>query len=334
VTKPLGVAVVGLGVGEQHLLAYGRTPGCTVRAIFDRTTDRMAQVIGANGQLRAAADFDEILRADDVDIVSIATHDQDHYGQVVASLRAGKHVFVEKPLCRTFDELSDVESAWRRAGRHLASNLVLRSAPLYRWLRDAIAAQELGEVYAVDGDYLYGRLGKITSGWRADVDDYSVMLGGAIHLVDLLLWLTRQRPASVTAVGNAIATRGTRFRYADFVSATFTFPSGLIARITANFGCVHRHQHVLRVFGTRATFVYDDRGARLSRERDGGAPPVDITHSSRPSSKGDLIPLFVGAIATAANRDADTQHEFDVIRACVSADRARACNAAVEIDYR
>jgi hypothetical protein len=47
-----------------------------------------------------------------------------------------------------------------------------------------------------------------------------------------------------------------------------------------------------------------------------------------------LIPLFVGAIATTASRDAETQHEFDVIRACVSADRARACHASVEIDYR
>src|SRR5262249_50292734 len=152
-------------------------------------------------------------------------------------------------------------------------NLVLRAAPLYCWLRDTIAAGELGELYAFDGDYLYGRLEKITDGWRGEVDGYSVLQGGGVHLVDLMLWLTGQRPATVNAVGNRIATRGTRFRYDDFVAATYRFESGLIGRITANFGCVHRHQHVVRVFGTKGTFIHDDRGARLHSTREPSAAP-------------------------------------------------------------
>ena len=43
-------------------------------------------------------------------------------------------------------------------------------------------------------DYLYGRLQKITDDWRSRVADYSVMLGGGVHMVDLMLWLTGQRP--------------------------------------------------------------------------------------------------------------------------------------------
>src|SRR6185437_958145 len=120
-----------------------------------------------------------------------------------AALRAGKDVFVEKPLCRTEDELVSLHEAWRAAGEPaLASNLVLRAAPLYGWLRDEVDSGRLGTPYAFDGDYLYGRLHKILDGWRGQVDHYSVMLGGGVHLVDLLLWTTRQRPARVAAVGN------------------------------------------------------------------------------------------------------------------------------------
>ena len=78
-----------------------------------------------------------------------------------------------------------------------------------------------------------------------------MLQGGGVHLVDLMLWLTGQRPAVVAAVGAAVATRGTAYRYNDFVAATYRFESGLIGRITANFGCVHPHQHVLRVLVQR-----------------------------------------------------------------------------------
>ncbi len=114
-------------------------------------------------------------------------------------------------------------------------------------------------------------------------------------MLDSMFWLTGQRPISVSAVGNRIATAGTPFRYKDFVAATYLFPSGLVGRITANFGCVHRHQHRLRVFGTRATFLYDDQGPRSPRARPGGGgKPLDL--SPLPASKGDLIPGFVDRI--------------------------------------
>jgi predicted dehydrogenase len=67
---------------------------------------------------------------------------------------------------------------------------VLRAAPLYLWLQQEVKRGSFGEIYAFNGDYLYGRLHKITMGWRKEVSNYSVMLGGGIHLVDLMVWLT------------------------------------------------------------------------------------------------------------------------------------------------
>ena len=47
----------------------------------------------------------------------------------------------------------------------------------------------MGRLYYLEGDYAYGRLPKILSGWRAEIPIYSVVHGGAIHIIDLLLWL-------------------------------------------------------------------------------------------------------------------------------------------------
>ena len=157
------------------------------------------------------------------------------------------------------------------------------------------------------------------------------MQGGGVHLVDLMVWLTGQLPASVTTMGNRICTEETPFRYDDYMAATFRFDSGLIGRISANFGCVHRHQHVVRVFGTKATFVSDDQGARLHTQRNPGEPPQRIGQAPLPATKGELIPEFVAAILAGEDWRGRTQHELDVIGACLAADEALAAGRAVEI---
>jgi predicted dehydrogenase len=326
----VNAAVIGLGVGEQHARALAAHRGVKLACVADLERGR-AEALARELGIDVAAGFDEIVANRAIDLVVLATYDDQHAAQVVSALRAGKHVFCEKPLCRTIDEVGAIAAA--RGDRHLACNLILRAAPLYTWLRAAIAAGELGDIYAVDGDYLYGRLHKITEGWRGTVDDYSVFQGGAVHLVDLAMWLLGERPVRVAAVGNKIVTRGTPFRYPDFVAATYELPSGIVARITANFGCVHKHQHVVRIFGTKATFTHDDAGARLHIARDPGAPPRMIDHAPTAANKGDLLPPFVDALLAGVDPAPAARHELDVITACIAADRALAHQQPQSIEY-
>jgi predicted dehydrogenase len=159
------------------------------------------------------------------------------------------------------------------------------------------------------------------------------MQGGAVHMVDLMIWLSGQRPTRVVAAGNGISTRNTAFRYCDFVSATYEFSSGLVGRITANFGCVHPHQHVLRVFGTRGTFVYDDAGARIHWSRDPETAATFVDFAPRPDSKAALVASLIEAIRTGASAGATLQGELDLISACVAADRALATETSTEVVY-
>jgi predicted dehydrogenase len=191
----------------------------------------------------------------------------------------------------------------------------------------------MGEVFAFDGDYLYGRLSKITDGWRAEVEDYSVMAGGGIHLVDLLLWITGQRPTVVSALGNRLCAKETRFRYADYVAATMNLPDGMIARITANFGCVHGHQHVVRAFGTKATFIYDDQGPRWQTHRDPAPPAMPLNLAPLPASKYQLIAGYVDAILHDEELSLETQMDFDSLSVCFACDAALRTQSPHRVDY-
>jgi predicted dehydrogenase len=341
-TRQLGVAVIGLGIGEQHARMYASLPSCKVRLLVDLDRSGAESLVSAFPGSAAGGDIGEALDRDDIDVVSIASFDDAHFDQVMGSLSAGKHVFVEKPLCRTAEELAQIRTMLKaNASLHLASNLVLRGADLYRWLRDEIGSGAFGEIYAFDGDYLYGRLHKITEGWRGDTDHYSVMLGGGIHMIDLMLWLTGQRPLSVQAIGNRICARGTRFQYDDFVAATMTFASGMVGRITANFGCMHRHQHVVRIFGTRKTFILDDAGPRLMTARDPVEPgravaPVEpLKLATKPAHKGALIPAFVeGIVFNKSPRTADLDATLDAIAVAAACDEAVSTSSFVQIRYQ
>lgn len=331
----LRVGIIGLGIGEQHLAGYRRHTGCEVVALCDLDAGKLAAARAQHPGMRLTRDADEVLLDQSINVVSIASFDDAHFSQAVRALERGKHVFVEKPLCRTLEELRAIKQLWAGHGGRvkLASNLVLRAAPLYQWLKQKVAAGDFGQVYAFDGDYLYGRLHKLVQGWRKDVEDYSVMAGGGIHLIDLFTWITAQRPAAVWATGNRLCTRGTAFRYEDYVAASLECPSGLVGRICANFGCVHPHQHVVRLFGTEATFLYDDAGARLHTARDPaiGAAPVSL--APLPAAKGELIPAFVGAILADEDLTADTQSFFDGISIGIACDRARRGRAPQEVQY-
>lgn len=334
-TSGLGAAVVGLGVGEQHARAYAAHPAVGALWLHDQNAEQARAVAARLPGARLAPSFAALLAEPGVQMVSIASFDDDHFAQVVAALEAGKHVFVEKPLCRTLDELRRIHALWKDAGGRLrlGSNLILRAAPLYGWLKQRLAAGAFGELYALDGDYLYGRIHKVTEGWRREVADYSVIQGGGIHLLDLMLWLTGRRPLAVTAAGNRISTAGTAFRYNDYCAATLQFDGGMIARLSANYGCVHRHQHLLRLYGTQATFIYDDAGARLHESRDPAVPARGLTESPLPASKGDLIPGFIASIVDNSDYAAETQSVFDGICVAIACDRAAASGQLEQVEY-
>jgi predicted dehydrogenase len=332
-TARLRVGVIGLGVGRQHLAGYLQHPHCEVAAVADLSAEKLAAVAADHPEIATTTSAADLLADPAIDVVSIASFDADHFDQVMAGLAASKHLFVEKPLCQTTAQFDAIRAAWAACPKPvgLVSNLVLRTAPVFGWLRGEVQAGRFGRPFAFDGDYLYGRIGKITAGWRGQTPGYSVIAGGGIHLVDLMLWITGERPARVTAVGNRICTAGTAFHEPDFVAATYEFPSGMVGRISANFGCVHGHQHVVRLFGTEATFVSDDQGPRLQRHRD-PAPPADrVPLAPLPPAKHALIGPFLDDLAAGRDTTAATLHDFAVMAVCLAADESLRTGSPCEI---
>jgi predicted dehydrogenase len=311
-------AVIGLGVGEQHIAGWNAHPACEVVAICDLDPERLAR----HPDIPGTTDPDEILADPDIDAVSIASYDDAHFAQIHTALAQGKHVFAEKPLVLHAGE-ADAIAAQLRANPQLrlSTNVPLRLSPRFERLRAAIAGGELGTLFHLEGDYDYGRRHKLTDGWRGRIPYYSVVLGGAIHMVDLLLWLSGERVTEVVAaVGNDIATRGTAFRHDDFVTALLATESGATIKVNANLGCVSPHFHAVRVYGTEGTFINGMPDGVLHRP--GRSEPVTDPYPG--VHKGDLIFGFAEAILTGAPSPVSEVDVFNTLSVCLAIDAARA----------
>ena len=341
--KKLKVGVVGLGtVGRKHVETYFNHNQCELSWIYDNDENLNRKISNEFEGIPIAKSYRTMVNDKSIDIISICTYDDQHYDQIILAFKNGKHIFVEKPMCSTLDELRKIKNAWEKAKRPtFDSNLMSRGSPLYKWLKTFIERGGIGRIYAIDAEYWYGRLHKLIDGWRNSVENYSVMAGGAIHLIDTMFMMIDERPSKCYALGNKICTENTTFKYNDFATSTYSFNSSIIARVTANFGCVHPHQHVLRIFGDRATFILDDAGPRIHATRDNisqgvrdkysAVIPIDLEY--RPTHKGDLIIPFINNITQGIDSSSITQQNFDVMSVILAAENSIKLKKEVVVDY-
>jgi predicted dehydrogenase len=323
--KHLGVGVIGLGVGEQLAAAFDRHPDCRLVAVCDLDETRLQAVAARHPGVRCHTRAEALIAEPDIAIVVVASYDQDHAGHILAALDAGRHVFSEKPMCVSEEEAGAIRAALaRRSALRLSSNTILRMSPRFRALRQEIAAGRMGRLYYAEADYNYGRLHKLTEGWRGRNPRYSVMLGGGIHMVDLLLWLVGSPVMEVSGYGNAFAGRAANsaFRGNDLAVALLRFGDGTVGKVAANFGCVFPHFHRLVVYGTEATFENALPDALRYISRDAGRPPEQLSDGYPGMGKGDLIPSFVDAALGRGQPVVDEKDVFSALSVCFAIDRA------------
>jgi predicted dehydrogenase len=272
--------------------------------------------------VRLSPSAEEILRDPSIDIVSIASYDKFHRDQVVLGLEQGKHLFVEKPLCTSETELAAIVAARKRFPElRISSNLILRRYPRFADLKKRIQEGELGRIYDLEADYNYGRIEKLHQGWRGEAG-YSVVLGGGIHMVDLVQWLSAERITEVSAFANRACSEGSSFSGNDMVTSIVRFESGAVGKINANFGCVFPHMHRLAIYGTKGTFLNDLPAAGFVRHR---TEPGTLEPSPLPypgAEKSALLHDFIDSIVQGREPEISFADIVSCVAVCLAIEKS------------
>jgi len=329
------VGVIGLGVGESHIEGYESHPNCSVTKLCDINKDALNAVGKRHPEKLLTQDPDNVIYDPDIDIVSIASYDDCHKNQVIASLKNGKHVFVEKPLCLSNEELYSIVCEMRE-NRHLkvSSNLILRKCPRFIDLRKRIRSGQLGQVFHMESSYDYGRLNKLTHGWRGQIPNYSVTLGGGIHLIDLMHWVSGEKFIEVFALGNTLPTRGFVFSGNSLTSALMKSASGCTISLTSNFGSITPHHHKLCIYGTKATFEQSHTNASYFFSRDPNVEPKKVASPYPGAHKGDLLYDFVDSIIGKKQPLVKAQEVLDAMSVALAIDKSIISGTPQKILYQ
>ena len=173
--RPLRVAIAGAGfIGAVHARS-ARLAGAHVVGLSASSPERAEQAARQLHLERAFASSEELVEAEDIDVVHICTPNHLHLPLAEAALAAGKHVICEKPLALDVDGARRLVEAAAATDRQAAVPFVYRYYPTVREARERIRAGEAGPLRLLHGTYLQDwLLSAEDDNWRVDAE-----LGGA-----------------------------------------------------------------------------------------------------------------------------------------------------------
>ena len=240
-------AVIGLGRwGPNHVRNMNEVPGCRVVAVADpvaAAVERVRRKFAVDGY----ADFRELLKRKDIQLVVVSTPTATHFEVVKAALESGKHVLCEKPLTASSAHSWELSALARKLGLQLMVGHIFLFNPGIRYLADAIQKQVAGRIYYLNA--VRTNLGP----FRHDVNAAWDLASHDIYIMNYLLG---QRPLSVSATG----ARYLRSAVEDIVFLTLKFPDGVIGHVHVSWLDPKKIRQITLV-GEKKMLTWDELGS-------------------------------------------------------------------------
>lgn len=156
----------GYGAHLKSLLKLKKEKGINldivaVNDVYTVHRDRAVELIKKETDLvpKTYADYRDLLNDKDIDVVCIATPDHWHAKQVLDSLKAGKHVYCEKPMTHHISEAFDVIDAWKKSGLVVQVGVQSTSMPIWNEVRELVNAGKLGKIVQFQAESFRNSLG-------------------------------------------------------------------------------------------------------------------------------------------------------------------------------
>jgi len=260
----VGIAFIGAGsYAQSHLLpnlkglkdialiSVMTSRGTTSRSVAERfgfefCTSDVKDILADNGKDLVP---DRVGNDNRINTVFIATRHDSHAGYVLKALEARKHVFVEKPLCLTKEELESISAVYQNNALHLLVGFNRRFSPLSVMVKDKFGDGPMSLIYRINA-------GKIPQdSWIQDMTTGGGrIIGEVCHFIDLLSFINGSLPVAVYA--QALPEP---YHLNDTLTITLTFANGSIGTISyfAN-GPKNLPKEYIEIYSSGSTAIISD----------------------------------------------------------------------------
>ncbi len=265
----VSVALAGAGAfGAKHIDAMRNIDGVEVVAVVGRELDRTRAFADEHGIERATTDLADVLAIDAIDAVVLATPTALHAEQSIATMRAGKHVHVEIPLCDNLADGEAVVAVQQETGLVAMCGHTRRFNPSHQWVHQRIEAGDYAIQQMDVQTYFFRRSNTNALGQPRSWTDH-LLWHHAAHTVDLFAYQTGSRIVAAHALQGP---PHPELGIAMDMSIQLATESGAICTLSLSFNNDGPFGTTFRYIGDTGTYVasYDDLAT-------GHGEPIDVS---------------------------------------------------------
>ena len=325
--------VIGLGwFGEKHCEALSAVDQVEIYALCTRTAARL-KALGREFKVkRLYTDYHEMLADPDLEAVSITTMWDQHRAPALAALKAGKHVFLEKPMASTVADCRAILRAAAKADGYFMVGHICRFNPRYAAAKAEIESGNIGEIVS-----LYAR--RNLPVWVVDgvLDKIGPIIGDGVHDTDLFLWYTQAKV--VSAYAQTVKT--TKHKHPDIGWTMYRLSNGATAVLEDVWflpkKTAFQIDERMEIVGTKGSISIQDTHPNFSVCDDDGWRSSDTTywpllHGQRAGALRDELAYFARCVATDTPPTVISPEEsLAAVQACLAAEKSAATGRVVKL---
>lgn len=317
---PLRVAAVGMGWWSDVLAdAAERSRAVQIVACYTRTEEKRRSFAARYG-CRAADSYEELLEDRSIEAIINTTPNSSHLETTVLAARAGKHVFLDKPIANTVSDGQAIVEACAKAGVVLMIGSQRRLENQFRWIKSEIEAGRFGKLVQAECNISRDRLGRIDlSSWRYTADGMpgGVLLQIGIHYVDVLEILLGPVVRVSARLGHLVLPGDNP----DIANMILEHENGAMSNLAASYASASEF-YMMNVYGKEASAFYDlFSGLRYLRRGETNVRPIAVEKND---TIREELEEFVACVRNGAKPGADgawATHNLAVIKAGIKSAR-------------
>lgn len=222
----INIGIIGLGsfVITTHLPILQKKSSYAIRALATRSASKAKQYALQCDANYCTTDYHEILKDPEIDAVFIGTRHNLHAQLICDSLKAGKHVFVEKPLCINFEELEIIKKEKKASDKVLFVGYNRRYAPCLQYIKEKISQRKnpLIILYRVNAGYL------AKDHWTHGGEGGGRIFGDGCHMIDFFSFLIK---SPVIHYSIAPLTQSEYYSASDNAVISFQYQDGSVTNL-------------------------------------------------------------------------------------------------------
>jgi predicted dehydrogenase len=275
--KKIKVGIIGTGnISGCHTAGYKALDNVELYAACDINEQRVKDYAEKHGYKYVFTDYNEMLKLEELDAVSVCTWNSVHAQAAIAALKAGKHVICEKPTAMSAKEAVEMEKAAKESGKLLMIGFVRRFGNDTKVLKDFIDNGMMGDIYYTKASYL--RRAGCPGGWFGDKERSGggPLIDLGVHVIDLVRFLMG-KPKAVSVTGATFNKLGARnnikgtkgyvasdkeniFNVEDLAVAMIKFDNGAVLSVETSFSLnIKQDSGNIELFGTKSGAKLDPK---------------------------------------------------------------------------